>query len=83
MKGIASKENDLDQTLDQVEKAEKLILEKDNLTRVAKEEARNLTSEIAFKEQELRRCKEALDATQQTMTSVTSRYPVSLFWKLP
>ncbi len=59
--------------LDQLERAEKSVREKENLCRVAREEARALTSEATFKEQEIKRLKEALEAKEKQMQTVTAR----------
>ena len=73
MKAIANKENDLDKTMDALEKATKSIHEKEVLTVQAAEDKRTLTAEIEMKEQELRRYKDRLDGTAAAMTNITSR----------
>jgi hypothetical protein len=67
-------ENDLDQKLEQLEKAEKNMLEKENAMRVAKEDARNLAGEIALKESKLTRAKEGLEVVEKQLTAVAARY---------
>ena len=59
--------------LERFEKVEKSLHEKENLTRLAKEESRAITSEIACKEQDLRKCQEALEAKDKMMQAVTQR----------
>ena len=59
--------------LDQLEKAEKGIREKENLTRQAKEDSRVLGTDIEVRETELKRVKEALDSNELMMTAVTTR----------
>ena len=73
MQSIANKENDLDQMLDQLDKAERGIREKETLTRQAKEDARVLGTDIEVRETELKRVKEALDSNELMMTAVTQR----------
>ena len=59
--------------LEQLEKAEKGAREKDNLTRVAREEARAITSDISFKEQQMRRAAEAAEQKDRQLQAVTQR----------
>ncbi len=63
----------MDQMLEQYDKAERGIREKDELTRQAREENRVLTSDLAFKEQELKRIQEELEAKDKQMLTVTAR----------
>ena len=66
-------ENDLDKMVDDLERVQKLILEKDRLSQQAREDNRVLTGDISVREQDLRRVKEALEANAQQTQAVTAR----------
>ena len=66
-------ENDLDKMVDDLERVQKLILEKDRMSQQAREDNRVLTGDISVREQDLRRVKEALEANAQQTQAVTAR----------
>ena len=67
-------ENELDKTQDELERVQKLCMEKDRLTQQAAEDKRVLTGDLACKESEFRRVSEALDVNAAQTQAVTARY---------
>ncbi len=73
MKAISAKENELDRATDKLDRTEKQIAEKMRLAAVAAEDKEGLTKAVAWKEHEVRRLQDAINANDASMTNVTSR----------
>jgi len=59
--------------LDELDKVEKSILEKENQARIAREDLRNLSGEIALKESRLNSCKEGAQMAEKQLSAVAAR----------